>query len=150
MCGSEVVTAVNETALTKTVIIGEDSDDIVIAPSEIESEFATTGAQCNLTYSHAATSVGPDGLAAANWSSYVTFDHAAAGLTIRHLGTYPPGDPLNYTISIFLRALSAGKKGAFREVIVQFMYAVHNPPLFEPVLESVTLSVDLGKVANGT
>jgi hypothetical protein len=76
--------------------------------------FKTSNPACNLTIVLAANRTGSEGYEAAPWKDYVTFDLAKAGLVIKHHGGYPTRTTDNYSINLFLRGKSAGKKEAAR------------------------------------
>ena len=50
---------------------------------------------------------------------------------------------------MYLRAVSAGKKEAYRQIKVHFEFYERIAPLFDPPLELKTLKVDQEDVENG-
>jgi len=61
-----------------------------------------------------ANSTGDPNLDTTSWNSYTTLDLGGAGLTISHKDNYQDPASGNYSISIYLRAESAGKKKVYR------------------------------------
>lgn len=102
--------------------------------------FTVSDSECSLSFSLSDKPTGQTDLGSAQWNSYVTLNESA-GLVINHLGSYPVDSKENYTVSIFVRALSLGQVEAAIKIDIEFKFTEYFPPKFRNPLSPIDILV---------